>query len=235
MAGSTGPNIVEDGLVLALDAANTKSYPGSGTNVIDLSRNNSTSTLTNGPTFDSTYGSAFDFDGVDDKITTPVTATNWADVEFSIQIWTSDCTLNDSVFAMGHDGGASNFGLVGFYWSTSNRIRNYWRSGDGTLSRGFFMEVPHDRTAPNNLCMTYTGIGGTNSLTIANNCNLYFNGIQQTRSIGGSAPVPSNSILELSGGNYPLNGKIHNTLYYNRVLSADEVLQNYNATKTRFI
>jgi len=52
MGFSRGPKIVTDGLVLALDAANTKSYPGSGTTWNDLSGNGNTGTLNNGPTFD---------------------------------------------------------------------------------------------------------------------------------------------------------------------------------------
>lgn len=54
MAAHGGPNIVEDGLVLYLDAANKKSYPGSGTVWKDLSGNGNDGTLTNGPTFGST-------------------------------------------------------------------------------------------------------------------------------------------------------------------------------------
>ena len=45
MAGSTGPKTVTDGLVLSLDAANKKSYPGSGTTWYDLSGNGFNFTL----------------------------------------------------------------------------------------------------------------------------------------------------------------------------------------------
>jgi hypothetical protein len=226
------PNTVTDGLVLALDAANKKSYPGTGTVVSDLS-GNTNSTLTNGTTYDSTFGGAFDFDGTNDKIVTPVTASNWADVAFTIQLWTSDCTINDSCLEMGGDGSTNNFGLIGFYWSSNNRISNFWRAGGGA-GQAFRMEPPHDRTAPNNLCMTYTGVGGTNTTTIVNNCTLYFNGISQTIITGGNGTPQTTSTLNLGGDSYSLNGKIHNTLYYDRVLTPQEVLQNYNATKTRF-
>ena len=228
-----GPNIVTDGLVFSVDAANKKSYPGSGTAVNDLS-GNSDSTLTNGTTHDTTYGGAFDFDGSNDTITTPITATNWADVPFTIQLWTSDCSVNDSCFEAGGDGGTNNFGVIGFYWSTSNRIYCYWREGGTGAYRAFRMEVPHDRTEPNNLCLTFTGVGGTNTTTIVNNCTLYFNGISQTVIHGGGGTPNTSGILELGGSKYPLNGKIHNTLYYDRVLTSQEVLKNYNATKGRF-
>ena len=52
MAFSRGPSIVTDGLVLALDAANHKSYPGSGTTWYDLSGNGNNGTLNCGPSFD---------------------------------------------------------------------------------------------------------------------------------------------------------------------------------------
>ena len=50
------PRIVTDGLVLALDAGNTKSYPGSGTDWYDRSGNGNDGTLTNGPTYSSDDG-----------------------------------------------------------------------------------------------------------------------------------------------------------------------------------
>ena len=73
MATNGGPNIIEDGLVFAVDAANKKSYPGSGTTWIDLAGSNN-GTLTNGPTFDSGNGGSFDFDGADDSV--PIDVSN---------------------------------------------------------------------------------------------------------------------------------------------------------------
>ena len=61
-----GPNVVNSGLVLYLDAANNKSYPGSGTAWTDLSNSGNNITLTNGPTFSSTNNGNISFDGVND-------------------------------------------------------------------------------------------------------------------------------------------------------------------------
>ena len=63
-----GPNIVRSGLVLALDAADKNSYPGTGTTWKDLSGNSYNGTLTNGPTFNSNNRGSIVFDGVDDQI-----------------------------------------------------------------------------------------------------------------------------------------------------------------------
>lgn len=63
MAYRNGPKIITDGLVLCLDAAGTKSYPGNGTTWTDLSGNGNNGTLINGPTFSSDNGGSLVFDG----------------------------------------------------------------------------------------------------------------------------------------------------------------------------
>ena len=68
MATLYAPRIVTDGLVLCLDAGNRKSYPGSGTSWVDMSGNNNTGTLTNGPTFGGGNGGSIVFDGVNDFV-----------------------------------------------------------------------------------------------------------------------------------------------------------------------
>lgn len=69
MAGSAGPNIVENGLVFAVDAADKNSYIGSGTTWKDVSGNAYSGTLTNGPTFSNTNGGVINFDGTNDYVT----------------------------------------------------------------------------------------------------------------------------------------------------------------------
>ena len=68
MGLSHSPNIVTDVLVLCLDAANRRSYPGSGNSWLDLSGNGNNGTLTNGPTYSSANGGSLVFDGVDDYV-----------------------------------------------------------------------------------------------------------------------------------------------------------------------
>jgi len=62
-------SIVRNGLVLHLDAANRKSYPGTGTTWTDLSGLNNNGTLTNGVSYQSVNQGAFNFDGIDDFVT----------------------------------------------------------------------------------------------------------------------------------------------------------------------
>ena len=89
MAVAGGPNIVEDGLVLALDAANKKSYPGSGTVWSDLSGNSNDGTLTNGPTFSSNNSGIFSFDGANDIVVGPATVNSLSSTTMTISIWTN--------------------------------------------------------------------------------------------------------------------------------------------------
>ena len=71
MATKYSPKMVTDGLVLSLDAANTKSYPRSGTTWTDLSGNSNTGTLTNGPTFNAGNLGSIVFDGTNDYVGIP--------------------------------------------------------------------------------------------------------------------------------------------------------------------
>jgi hypothetical protein len=70
MAFRYSPKIVTDGLVLYLDAANTKSYVSGSTTWNDISRGGNNGTLVNGPTFNRGNGGSIEFDGVDDYVTT---------------------------------------------------------------------------------------------------------------------------------------------------------------------
>ena len=86
MAYFTGPNIVTDNLIFAVDAGSTRSYPSSGTTWKNLGSSGSDVALTNGPTFNAANGGYFEFDGTDDyaysnstsfDITGNVTINSW--------------------------------------------------------------------------------------------------------------------------------------------------------------
>lgn len=85
MAASIGPENVTNGLVLALDAGNKLSYPGSGTVWKDLSGNNNNGTLTNGPTFDSNNGGSIVFDGTNDYVSN--TMSNPGSMPITFEFW----------------------------------------------------------------------------------------------------------------------------------------------------
>ena len=87
MSWHNGAKIVTNGLVLYLDAANPKSYPGSGNNWYDLTPNNNSGVLTNGPLYNSDMNGVIVFDGVNDKVQTTY-APQFGD--FTVCIWFKD-------------------------------------------------------------------------------------------------------------------------------------------------
>ena len=88
MAGHGGPDLVQDGLVLSLDAADKNSYPGSGTTWYDLSpTNDNDGTLTLGPTFQSTGGGSIGFDGVNDYVIVGTSMGNLGTTSATFSTW----------------------------------------------------------------------------------------------------------------------------------------------------
>lgn len=217
--------IVQDGLILNLDAGNTSSYPGTGTVWTDLTGNGNNGTLINGPTFDSGNGGSIVFDGVNDYAscgnssglqTTVGSAFTWVNT-------TTPGSSYRSIIAKQFAWGLFTYEgvLITYDWSGPGI-----RSTDINIADGTWKSV----------AMTFTEITGTP----LNNAILYLNG----------SPVLTTTIklstfgnvnLEIGrGGSYAaglsqlLNGRISNSQVYNRVLTPAEVLQNYNATKGRF-
>jgi hypothetical protein len=222
----TGPNIVKNGLVLWLDAANTKSYPRSGTSWADLSGNGNTGVLTNGPTFNSANNGGIVFDGVDDyvQLSNP-TFTNQMTVEIFIKIDTSNIIgLTVASYVLGREGAYRMLAITStFVWvcATSN---NAWYSAGTAL----YADTPINNIW-NHFVGTYDGTKNS----------LYINGslVVTGSAISGNIPL-AGSTLQLMNSTaanvVDCKGTLAVTRMYNRALSASEIAQNYNATKARY-
>jgi hypothetical protein len=226
MAYNFSPKVITDGLILYLDAANTKSYPGSGTVWSDLSRGGNNGTLMNGPTFNTGSLGSIMFDGV-----------------------------NDSMFG----GTFPNLETTNRTISTFFQILSYSTSslpsGRGTilnLERNTFDDIPaaciryHRSSDPLSIGMgalayVTTSVPALNSWTnitisiIGNTVYAYRNGILIGTAVNAST-FGTNPILRLGRGNVSRFGNVNISYVsiYNRALSDQEILQNYNATKGRF-
>lgn len=220
MSFDNGPRIVTNGLVLALDAADRNSYPGSGTVWTDVSGNNNNFTLNNSPTFSTTNGGRFAFNGTNQDAT--LSSLNLQQ-NFTLDGWFNPNVLNGfSMFGQGPIG-YPNQGLHIWYVSnTSVRFGMYSNDTDFTVS---------------------TSIGNWYNMVFTyNNSNpftkqMYINGVAQSGT-GASAAYAGSGTFRLgstygTGLNYG-NGSYAGMKMYNRILSAIEIQQNYNATKTRF-
>ena len=214
MAGSVAPNMVTDGLVLYLDASNTKSYVSGSTRWNDISTGGNNGTLINGPTFNSANGGNIVFDGTNDFVSGSCTTVN-ANVGMTTFIWVRTSITSPQVF-FSHTSGANNgFRLEidgGQFLLTFGGVANY-PSGNG-VSDGNWKQ----------LAVTTVGTTG----------RIYINGnLVASPTVGTMQGTPNQFVISGSTIRF-LNGNVASVILYNRDLSAAEVLQNYNATKSRF-
>jgi hypothetical protein len=223
-----GPKISTNGLVLALDAGNRLSYVSGSTLWNDISNNNNNGTLTNGPTFNAVNGGSIVFDGTNDYVQIPtfLISTGSFSCESFFQ-WSSLGTGIGTIFSLNYD-----------YPNTGYLIR---QKDDST---GKFV-IWSDYGSESGIFSTSALIINTwNHVAVIQNsgiCSIYINGVlDSAQSLPN--PVLSQSFRVLIGvratsgssaGAY-LPGRIAVAKIYNRALSASEVLQNFNAQKSRF-
>lgn len=237
MAGTVAPNIVTDGLVLYLDAANTKSYPGSGTTWTDIAAGNN-GTLTNGPTFDSGNGGSIVFDGVDDY----VNCGNISSVILGNNQFTTSYWFRMTGNARGDLFSIKNFNTpqddIGFFIDTNNKLYAYFYiqgtltnniSGRAsvstiTFSRNTLYNITVGKDASQKIFMYVNGVLDNNTYSTTTNTSTV---ASTPLWIASNKTTPSTLTL-------PFAGNIYNMYTYNRALSATEILQNYNAVKSRY-
>ena len=232
MSYSNGPKIVTDGLVLCLDAGNSKSYPGTGTVWTDLSGNGNHGTLTNGPTYSGANNGSIVFDGVNDYINgihnTQLDLTGDMTVECWFRITSIITNPSGSwvrIFGKGEGNIYRTFGL--WYNLTVPNIFLYQRLGTSTMNALFYTSI---------FLNTWYHMAGRSS---SNNHTLYINGVARATSSIGTTFYSNTDPYTIGFSTQPNNplshiGNVSNCKLYNRGLSEGEILQNYNATKARY-
>jgi hypothetical protein len=225
------PKIVTDGLVLCLDAANVKSYPGSGTSINDLSGNGNNGTLVNGPTFDSGNGGSIVFDGSNDQVDiNHSTSLNITGKNISLSVWLKATALANSLHGAGIivKGSGQNDGVYEIIL-TQTLSKNY------TFFRMLGMANHRPALVPIELNMIYNIFCVYNNGTMFN----YVNGIQEGTGSFRDVNLSTSSQLLRVGNRVvtnaaPFSGNIFNVSVYNRALSPAEIRQNFNATRGRY-
>ena len=229
-----GPKITTNGLVLCVDAADKNSYPGSGTAWNDIGGNNLNGTILNSPTFESGTPGSVVFSNVSTQVISIPDSSILQPTSVTLSVWvyvTQYNPLNDfdgqfpSILWKcndGNSGGAASYGL--------------------SLSAGQFprFTVTPTQLISSTVCPIATWVNFTGVYTVGGSQILYRNGTVDTSTTGPATITYSSQVVSIGSRifsgtyQYPWNGKISNAIIYNRALSATEVLQNYNATKTRF-
>lgn len=218
------PRIVTDGLVLALDAGNTKSYSGSGTTWSDLSGKGNDGTLVNSPTYSNLNGGNFNFDEVDDYVNIGSTAINgtaytkiaWIRPESACRNIISSSGGNGHVMWM-HNTDHTVYAGHNTFWGTSTA------------------RVSHRPNNPGNMLDQWWCVVVT--FSTSSGWAMYFNGELVDTDSNTDALIDDSLDTYISAygaGSYLFDGDIPCVQIYNRALTASEVQQNFNALRGRF-
>ena len=235
MGVAGGPDLIQDGLVLSLDASDRNSYVSGSTTWFDLSGLNNSGSLTNGPTFNTGSLGSIVFDGTNDYVLVSSGSTS---INPTVGITVA------SFFNVASYG--SNYAPIVF--KQNNYASTYEQYSLGFVSNTPFLVVTGvDRTQK---VLQVTGNYTNQTIYVAGTCDtvtdeikLYINGtLMLTGSFTSTfdvADTPINiggiGVLKF-GATYTgfTNGKIFNAQIYNRALTASEIQQNYNAQKSKF-
>jgi hypothetical protein len=227
MSYANGPRIVTDGLVLHLDAANRKSYPGSGTSWNDLSGSNNNVTLYNGPSFINSNGGYLSFDGTNDfgaGVVNGLNPNSGCTLETFVRRPTTPPAWRTYFNIKPNSGSNTPFYELRATGAALNVAANYYYNVDYITSAQTI-----NNTSFYHFITTYDGSG---------NIRLYINGsLFNTKTSVPSFTIGSNPKLNIAraySDDRPTNIHLVTCKIYSRALSANEVQQNYNALKGRF-
>lgn len=215
MALQHSPSIITDGLLFCVDAANPRSYPGSGTNWFQLSGNTNTGVLTNGPTYNSSNLGSLSFDGTDDYV--DFSANLGTMPTYSIMYWARRDAENRMPVA-------ARTG-TNFYWYGDNS----WRYVHGGVGGEYYYSKPTTIALGTwgCYCVVYNG----------SNVSIYRQGVYQgQQATTGTADWSVGLRVGFwnGGAGYAWQGLISNVMMYSNALTADQVTQNFNALRGRY-
>jgi hypothetical protein len=230
MGISYNPRTITNGLVLCLDAANRKSYPGSGTTWTDLSGRGNTGTLVNGVGYSGSNLGSLSFDGVNDYTSISNSSSLQFGETFTCNSWVypTSITLRRVIFSTRINNPSGSWQLeIGTGNGGNGRIAvagvNTWiyESNSNIISQNNWYNITYVKQ--NNAT-----IGGS----------IYLNGILITPIVTTAYNITNNNDVKTIGFGQSLtqyfNGNIAQVSIYNRALTASEIQQNFNATRSRY-
>jgi len=250
MALFHSPRIVTDGLVLCLDAANVKSYPGSGTTWTDLSnvignvniQNRSTDWSFQQDTSTGQYCVYNDSNrtsGNNPGIDIPVN-NGFNKIEGTISLWIKPTSYTGGIGWFNNSDGSTYTNVSNWFWigtwNTSNIL--YFRQGNALTCCNDFTISSFPSIYPLNTwqywCVTWKVSAGQAAF--------YKNGSLHSSTSGLPTDIPNTNPTNTGqlfnghtrGDNMQFRGYCNTYKIYNRAISAGEVQQNFNALRGRF-
>jgi len=240
MGRSLGVNIIRDGLIFYVDAANGKSYAKSGTDLNDII-SNIDGTLENGVGYNSGDLGSFVFDGIDDYLRMGINSIFDIDGSdsFTFSSWVKKT-------------GGTFFPIFQKLYYPNSSTQDGYRCYIRTVTNQIFLNL-YSTTGNNNITVSsvdgisnniwYNVVITYDGSQTAAGVKIYINGESVSLSVGSdtyTGTMITNENLTIGGQPTPTNplygnGNISNVSIYNKELSQSEVLQNYNELKYRFV
>jgi len=234
-SASIGSNIVTDGLVIMLDAGNVKSYPGSGLVWYDLSGNENNGTLDN-----VIYDGDMNFDGtgtvdgvtpgsnviINENITNTSNYSNGC----TYNIWFN--VNNSAVNRMSLFYGANTIRHIELYSSnkyfrTEAALQNGYSFGSGVFTDNV-------RNQWSNISIVFANNETNRPVRWYQNGKLFYTGSLDNGTYTGTEYFSFSRIGRSTGYAKSFHGKINLFSIYSKILTDNEILQNYNVIKNRF-
>jgi len=227
------PNYSTDGLVLYYDLSNTESFPGSGSNLFDLSAYTNDGSLVNNPSYISSGGGYLSLDGADDFVVTNKTTSLKFTRDMSMEAWFTVNSANDSfICVLGSQYGSGNKNSYSI-WLYDFVLQS------GVLTTSVMQHLTYPVTVSYDtwyhIIHTYDGsnqymyVNGSLVSSGSTTGNILHDNSNTKVTIGADYEVGYNS-----GLNGFMKGRVGLARLYNRALSAAEVTQNFNDSRARF-
>ena len=246
-------NVITTNLVLHLDAGKSMSYSGSGTTWTDLSSSSYNGTLTNGPTFDSDFGGSIVFDGTDDYVSlgTSINSDISQHKDCSFNIWVKlDDDSNDHIIFTTDESMANwnNAPIVLWYDQSAYSTDNTGTGDVGGQSTKVLTVMITDTSAEKRYTTSNNVFGDNAANTWHNICVVldpsndkfytYVNGVENalynSSALNGIKSTSTDFRIGYGTSSNALDGKVAQLQVYDVALTANQVLQNYNATKATY-
>jgi hypothetical protein len=232
--------IITSGRVFHVDAGVLASYPGTGTIWTDISPSATNATLVNSPNFNFNGGGSFGFNGTNKY----ANIGNVASLQFertdpfTISTWIKHLYTGTGVNIISKQENSGSF--TG--WGLGTALRSgisyleFFLNNGSVPSNSVVVDYPSSYSDGlwMNICVTYDGSSSSSGVVLYRN-GVVVTGTVITSSIGITINTSASAQISGRGGaSLVWDGRMGSAIIYNRVLTAAEVLQNYNAQRVRF-
>jgi hypothetical protein len=237
MGVAGGPDLIQDGLVLSLDASDRNSYVSGSTTWFDLVGTNN-GTLANGVGYTSSFNGSLVFDGTDDRVTfgSPNVSTSCTVSQWIQPLSGSATTMGTITYVAVNSATSVLFSQLiksAGTWYHQVLVSGY-QSGYAEEMNMYFQSIVTsfvENNTPYNFTFTWERTPGVNSTL-----KTYLNGIYREQQVQTNTYWANTA--SLATATYSIassyKGNVGTTSFYNRALTASEVQQNYNAQKSKF-